>query len=64
MFIRSNPGSYPGEGIQTVNITAPKFSGGLLLGNNEKCKQKFKTIAVEDQQDIDTLQHQTIKVTD
>ncbi len=36
-FIRSKPGSYPGEGIQTVNITTPKFSGDILLSNNEKC---------------------------
>jgi hypothetical protein len=36
-FIRSQPGSYPGEGIQTINITTPKFSGDVLLSNNEKC---------------------------
>ncbi len=38
-FIRSKPGSYPGEGIQTVNITTPKFSGDVLVSNNEKCNQ-------------------------
>lgn len=38
-FIRSKPGSYPGEGIQTVNITTPKFSGDILLSNNEKCNE-------------------------
>ena len=39
-FIRSKPGSYPGEGIQTVNITTPKFSGDILVSNNEKCNEK------------------------
>ena len=39
-FIRSKPGSYPGEGIQTINITTPKFSGDVLLSNNEKCNEK------------------------
>lgn len=38
-FIRSKPGSYPGEGIQTVNITTPKFSGDILVSNNEKCNE-------------------------
>ena len=36
-FVRSKPGSYPGEGIQTVNITTSKFSGDVLVSNNEKC---------------------------
>ena len=38
-FIKSKPGSYPGEGIQTVNITTPKFSGDILVSNNEKCNE-------------------------
>lgn len=38
-FIRSQPGSYPGEGIQTVTITTPKFSGDVLISNNEKCNE-------------------------
>jgi len=38
-FIRSKPGSYPGEGIQTLNITTPKFKGDVLLSNNEKCNE-------------------------
>ena len=38
-FIRSKPGSYPGEGIQTVNITTPKFKGDILVSNNEKCNE-------------------------
>jgi len=38
-FIRSKPGSYPGEGIQTVTITTPKFSGDVLVSNNEKCNE-------------------------
>lgn len=39
-FIRSKPGSYPGEGIQTVRITTPKFKGDVLVSNNEKCNEK------------------------
>ena len=38
-FVRSKPGSYPGEGIQTVSITTPKFSGDVLVSNNEKCNE-------------------------
>ncbi|MDP9488107.1 MAG: hypothetical protein M3Q49_20350 [Actinomycetota bacterium] len=38
-FVRSKVGSYPGEGIQTVSITTPKFSGDILVSNNEKCNQ-------------------------
>ena len=38
-FIRSKPGSYPGEGIQTVSITTPKFRGDILVSNNEKCNE-------------------------
>jgi hypothetical protein len=38
-FIRSQQGSYPGEGIQTVTITTPNFSGDVLVSNNEKCNQ-------------------------
>ncbi len=38
-FVRSKVGSYPGEGIQTVSITTPKFSGDILVSNNEKCNE-------------------------
>ena len=38
-FIRSKPGSYPGEGIQTISITTQKFSGDVLISNNEKCNE-------------------------
>ena len=38
-FVRSKVGSYPGEGIQTVSITTPKFSGDVLVSNNEKCNE-------------------------
>lgn len=39
-FIRSKPGSYPGEGIQVLNITTPQFSGDVLISNNEKCNER------------------------
>jgi hypothetical protein len=37
-FIASKEGSYPGEGIQAVPISTPKFNGDILVSNNEKCK--------------------------
>ncbi|WP_332643570.1 PA domain-containing protein [Aeromicrobium sp.] len=39
-FIQSKEGSYPGEGIQAVSISTPKFNGDILVSNNEKCKDK------------------------
>ncbi len=39
-FIKSKEGSYPGEGVQALNITTPKFSGDILVTNNEKCNEK------------------------
>lgn len=39
-FVRAKPGSYPGEGIQTISITTPKFNGDVLLSNNEKCNER------------------------
>ena len=39
-FIQSKEGSYPGEGIQAVPISTPKFKGDILVSNNEKCKDK------------------------
>ncbi|WP_247040710.1 PA domain-containing protein [Arthrobacter rhizosphaerae] len=39
-FIQAKEGSYPGEGIQTVHIDTPAFTGDVLVSNNEKCKDK------------------------
>jgi hypothetical protein len=39
-FIQSKEGSYPGEGIQTLHIDTPAFTGDILVSNNEKCKDK------------------------
>lgn len=39
-FIQSKEGSYPGEGIQALNVETPSFKGDLLVSNNEKCKDK------------------------
>lgn len=38
-FIKAQQGSYPGEGIQTLSIDTPKFSGDILVSNNEKCNE-------------------------
>jgi hypothetical protein len=38
-FIPSKEGSYPGEGVQALEITTAAFSGDILVTNNEKCKQ-------------------------
>ncbi|MGH3360802.1 MAG: PA domain-containing protein [Nocardioidaceae bacterium] len=37
-FIQAKERSYPGEGIQALPISTPKFNGDLLVSNNEKCK--------------------------
>lgn len=39
-FIQSKEGSYPGEGVQALSISTPKFTGDILVTNNEKCKDK------------------------
>ena len=39
-FINSKEGSYPGEGVQVINLTTPSFSGDVLVTNNEICKDK------------------------
>ena len=39
-FVQSKEGSYPGEGIQALSISTPKFTGDILVTNNEKCKDK------------------------
>jgi hypothetical protein len=36
-FIRTGGNSYVGEGVQVVNITTPRFSGDVLVMNNEIC---------------------------
>jgi len=38
-FIASKEGSYPGEGVQALSISTPKFNGDILVSNNEKCKE-------------------------
>lgn len=37
-FIASKEGSYPGEGVQALNVTTPAFDGQILVTNNEICK--------------------------
>ncbi len=39
-FIASKEGSYPGEGVQALHISTPKFNGDILVSNNEKCKEQ------------------------
>ncbi len=39
-FIQAKEGSYPGEGVQALTVTTPKFNGDLLVSNNEKCRPK------------------------
>ena len=39
-FIQSKEGSYPGEGVQALSISTSKFTGDILVTNNEKCKDK------------------------
>ncbi len=39
-FVPSKEGSYPGEGVQALKITTPKFNGDILVTNNEKCKDQ------------------------
>ena len=36
-FIRAANNTYVGEGVQVINITTPKFSGDVLIHNNEIC---------------------------
>ncbi|HET7478064.1 MAG TPA: PA domain-containing protein [Rubrobacteraceae bacterium] len=39
-FIQSKEGSYPGEGVQALNLTTSAFNGDILVTNNEICKDK------------------------
>jgi uncharacterized repeat protein (TIGR01451 family) len=36
-FIRTSPGSYVGEGVQTLHLDTPSFRGDVLVHNNEVC---------------------------
>lgn len=36
-FTAFPPDSYPGEGMQVINLNTPSFKGDLLLTNNENC---------------------------
>src|SRR5919204_3859857 len=37
-FIQAKEGSYPGEGIQALNIDTTAYNGDILVSNNGKCK--------------------------
>jgi hypothetical protein len=37
-FIASKEGSFPGEGVHSLKLTTPAFSGDILVTNNEKCE--------------------------
>ncbi|MBA2529885.1 MAG: hypothetical protein H0V19_07995, partial [Euzebyales bacterium] len=39
-FINAKEGSYPGEGVQALNIATSAFKGDILVTNNEKCNDK------------------------
>ena len=39
-FIGAKQGSYPGEGVQALSISTPKFTGDILVTNNEKCNAR------------------------
>ena len=41
-FIPAHQDSRPGEGMQVVNITTPRFSGDVLVMNNEHCGKNGK----------------------
>jgi len=41
-FIPSHQDTRPGEGMQVVNITTPRFSGNVLVMNNEQCGKNGK----------------------
>jgi hypothetical protein len=41
-FIPSSQDTRPGEGMQVVTITTPKFSGEVLVMNNEQCGKNGK----------------------
>ncbi|MBA2738554.1 MAG: hypothetical protein H0U47_02730 [Nocardioidaceae bacterium] len=39
-FIQSKEGSYPGEGVQSLHVSTPAFTGDVLVTNNEICKDR------------------------
>ncbi len=39
-FIQSKQGSYPGEGVQSLHVDTPAFTGDVLVTNNEKCNDR------------------------
>ncbi len=39
-FIQAKEGSYPGEGVQALNLSTSAFNGQILVTNNELCKDK------------------------
>jgi hypothetical protein len=39
-FIPSKEGSYAGEGVQSIRLTTPQFSGDIVVSNSEICKGK------------------------
>lgn len=39
-FIGAKQGSYPGEGIQAISVSTPKFDGDIVVSNNEKCNDQ------------------------
>jgi hypothetical protein len=39
-FIQAKEGSYPGEGVQALNLSTSAFNGQILVTNNEVCKDK------------------------
>jgi len=41
-FIRAHQDTFVGEGIQAVRISTPKFTGDILVFNNEGCGKNFK----------------------
>ena len=45
-FIKASPDSYVGEGVQIVSLDTPKFTGDLLIYNNEICTNNGGNTAV------------------
>ncbi len=39
-FVNSKEGSAAGEGVQALSISTPKFTGDILITNNETCNEK------------------------
>ena len=41
-FIKAHQDTYVSEGVQVVHITTPKFTGDILVLNNEGCGKNYK----------------------